>query len=108
MTNPTVTKKRIIRRKKNTPGNEPANNKPKRKKIIKRKKSHPISTSNFLDNTIDNGDEVTIFVKPWRCSSNNTDYLLDPITQEVFDKFSHGIIGFRYKSEDEISLIDYS
>ena len=53
-------------------------------------------------------DDVIVFVKPWMCSSNKIQYLLDPITQEVFDKLTHDFVGIRYKNDDELSLIDYS
>lgn len=107
-------KKRIIRRRKPSPNQLPIDAKPKKKRIIKRKKQATVSAPSVVVNDFQDfssnseNEEVTVFVKPWMCSSNSTEYLLDPITQEVFDKFSHGFIGFRYKSEDEVSLIDYS
>jgi len=82
-------KKRFIRKKKQPEV------KPVKKKKLKRKQ------------TVLGDDIVEVLVKPWKCSSNNLHYLLDPITQEVFDKFTHSYIGIRYKDNDEVSLIDF-
>ena len=87
----TPTKKRLIRKKKQTE----ATPIPVKKKKLRMKK------------TVLEPDVVEVLVKPWRCCSNNLHYLLDPITQEVFDKFTHSYIGIRYKDNDEVSLIDF-
>ena len=82
---------------------------PVRRKIIRKKKTK-LEQSEKLEKPIVDIDNVEecVLVKAWKCSSNDIHYLLDPITQEVFDKLTHGFIGFRYKDEDEVSLIDYS
>ena len=52
-------------------------------------------------------DLEEVLVVNWKCASTNLYYLLDPITQEVYDKVNRNLIGIRYKSDDERSLIDY-
>lgn len=122
----TTRKRRIIKKIKKPVEEKPKEHTP-RKRIIKKKKKSSISLNNnanrpnvnntntnnsdlMKSNTYsrDDNDEVVVYVKPWRCSSNNIYYLLDPITHEVFDKLTHEYIGIRYKDEDEVSLIDYS
>ena len=49
-----------------------------------------------------------VLVINWKCSHHGKDYLLDPITQEVFCKKTRDLIGVRYKNDDELSLIDFN
>jgi len=100
--------------------------KPKVKKLIKKKKRIDIqalqakvidpkceivsdNSSNESFDYSSDSDLEEVLVKPWKCISNNTDYLLDPITQEVYDKISRDLIGIRYRNDDdEISLVDFN
>jgi len=121
-----IIKKRLIR----VPKPEPE---PKKKiRLIRVPKQHkditpppPISISdtNIFDiQTEDEQDESDeenieynseddleeILVINWKCSHYQKDYLLDPITQEVFCKKSRDLLGVRYKNDDELSLIDFN
>lgn len=57
---------------------------------------------------LSNQDVETVLVVNWNCSHYQRDYLLDPITQEVFCKKTRDLIGVRYKNDDELSLIDFN
>lgn len=63
-----------------------------------------------MDTECDDDDESDleeVLVVNWKCASTNLYYLLDPITQEVYDKTNQNLIGIRYKSSDERSLIEF-
>lgn len=55
----------------------------------------------------DEDDLEEVLVVNWLCVPHKKTYLLDKITQEVYDKISHDLIGIRYKSDDELSLVDF-
>jgi hypothetical protein len=101
-------KKKLIRKKKPTTiESQPIINKPLEVSNNNRDNNNDNNNNNNNDDN-NNDEEVVVLVKPWKCSSNNIQYLLDPITQEVFDKMTHNYLGIRYKDQDELSLIDYS
>ena len=52
-------------------------------------------------------DLEEVLVVNWHCSAHNKHYLLDKITQEVYDKLSHDLVGIRYINDDELSLVDF-
>ena len=63
-----------------------------------------------MDTDCDDDDESDleeVLVVNWKCASTNLYYLLDPITQEVYNKTNQNLIGIRYKSDDERSLIEF-
>jgi hypothetical protein len=63
--------------------------------------------SNKGYNSEDDLEEVLVI--NWKCSHYQKDYLLDPITQEVFCKKSRDLLGVRYRNDDdELSLIDFN
>jgi len=130
-------KKRIIKKKLiRVPKKEPEPKKRIIRKLIRVPKQHKditppplISTSdiNTIQSTEDEQDESDeetlesnkgynseddleeVLVINWKCSHYQKDYLLDPITQEVFCKKSRDLLGVRYRNDDdELSLIDFN
>ena len=86
----------------------PPPSKPKVKKLIRKKKVLQTPTLDNLSNDLLDDDLEEVLVKNWKCNHNNTNYLIDPITQEVYDKLTRSLLGVRYRNEDdEISLIDF-
>jgi len=105
-------KKKLIRKPKVEPNQTPINN-------IKidsnsNKSVYDATTEEENDDVHKDGDSLSdddleeVLVINWKCSHYGKDYLLDPITHEVYCKKTRDLLGFRYKNEDELSLIDFN
>jgi hypothetical protein len=88
-------------------------NKKKKRKIIRKSKNQPIDDNNktnnvekSLDSESGSEDDIEcVFTISWY--HNNSSYLLDENTQEVFSKKNHSLVGMRYINDDELSVIDF-
>ena len=107
-------KKKIIRKKKSTPKSKNPNEVTKvvslntntKKRKIIRKKS-PEKKENKIINTESGSEDDVECVFTVCWYHRNYSYLLDENTQEVFDRNDHTLLGLRYINEDELSDIDY-
>lgn len=109
-------KRKIIRKKKSTPKSKNPNEVTKvvslntntKKRKIIRKKKALVKKENKPINN-ESGSEDDIECVFTVCwYHRNYSYLLDENTQEVFDRKDHSLLGLRYINEDELSDIDYN